>query len=107
MQTKAIDLGYEYPERAIASAPPEETKSEKHYPSLYISNCPELMGLEDGEAIITYKVVSRTESERKGKEDCSLELEITSIKPKNMPAPESEGESDTEAAFAEYEGAEK
>lgn len=105
---KAIDLGRKTDSMGAIAIPvgePEDPKEPKiYYPSLYLSDCPpELMGLEDGEALITFRVVSQTESKREGNQSCGLELEITSITPKKMPAPEAEGESDTEAAFADYE----
>lgn len=110
---KPINLGYEAPDYGPLTASPatkeEETKT--HYPSLYLSDCPpELMGLQDGEAVIKFRVVGQTEntSKRNGeeKESCGLELEIMSIAPKVMPKPQEEGESDTEAAFSEYEAGE-
>lgn len=105
---KTINLGYEAPdygELATAAPEPEEKKTKTHYPSFYIHDAPkELMGLTDeGEALITFKVVNKTMSDREGKKSCSCELEVQSITPKNMPQMDSDGDQpDSEDAFDKY-----
>jgi hypothetical protein len=64
--------------------------NDSHYPDLYISDTDDRRLAEmpdEGEAVIKYKVISRTHrEERKGKSkgkdySCSLRLEIVSIDP--------------------------
>lgn len=67
------------------SEPPEES-----YPSLYLSDIEGIESLpEEGEAVIRYKRRSITETEREGKESCSVELEIQAIKPSGKKTPDS------------------
>jgi hypothetical protein len=77
---KTIDLGKTY-DGIEAAEPAEDSKEPKvHYPSLYLSDRPELANLPDeGTATIKFKVVSRSVNERDGEKTVSTELEIHSI----------------------------
>ena len=71
-----VDLGKSYD--GPKAMPVKESK--KSYPTLYVSDVGEL-DLPSGEFMICgkAKVVSRTETERDGKETCSYEIEIRSF----------------------------
>lgn len=73
---KMVDLGKSYD--GPKAIPVKESK--KSYPTLYVSDVGEL-DLPSGEFMICgkAKVVSRTETERDGKETCSYEIEIRSF----------------------------
>lgn len=53
-----------------------------YYPCVYISNNPKISEIpEEGTAIITYKKVSETESNRNGKHSYSCDIEIMTFEP--------------------------
>ena len=84
---KTIDLGKKSELLGATPEPAQENSKEPkvYYPSLYLNfdGVEKLDGLgETGEAIIKYKVVSKTISEREGEKYCSIDLEIHSITPK-------------------------
>jgi len=78
---KTIDLGKKYDDLEPAVAESEDSKEPTvHYPSLYLSDRPELAGLpDDGTATIKFHVVSRATNEVDGEKTISVELEIHSI----------------------------
>jgi hypothetical protein len=57
---------------------PEKKSSKVHYPTLYVSGVEGADELPEGEFTFTGKarVVSKTETTRDGKENCSCEIEI-------------------------------
>jgi hypothetical protein len=83
---KTVELGKkkEDPSSTVPNLQPE---GEMYYPSLYLSERASLEGApnagEEGTATIKYRVVSKTESERKTEagveENYSVDLEIMSI----------------------------
>lgn len=92
---KTIDLGKTYDEPEISPAEDAESSESKiHYPSLYLSDRPDLAGLPDsGTATIEFKVISRTVSERDGEKNVSIELEIHKITADLEPTKNGEDES--------------
>lgn len=81
MPNDGIDLGSK-PGKEMSAAKPSPAK-EVYYPSIHVRDAEGLEDLPDGEFTFTGKgkVVSYTETERDGKETCSCEIEIHSIKP--------------------------
>ncbi len=74
-----IDLGSKPSEDKMAMP----SKDSAYYPSLHINNVDGLDNLPDGEFTFTGKgkLISYTESMRNGKNTCSCEIEVHSIKP--------------------------
>jgi len=71
---KMVDLGKSY---GVETAAMPAKDSKKSYPTLYVSGIGELE-LPEGEFMICgkAKVISRKETYRDGKENCSYEIEI-------------------------------
>ncbi len=82
MPNDGIDLGSK-PGKEMSEA--KVAQKEVYYPTLHLSNVDGLDELPEGEFTFTGKgkVISYTESTRDGKDTCSCELEIHSIKPTN------------------------
>ncbi len=81
MPNDGIDLGSK-PAKEMSEAKISPAK-EVYYPSINVRDAEGLDDLPEGEFTFTGKgkVVSYTESMRDGKESCSCEIEIHSIKP--------------------------
>lgn len=75
-----IDLGHKH-ETPMQCEPAEPDKNRVSYPSLYIASDSKIDLPDSGDAIIRFKKVSSSESERDGKSSYSCELEIMAIKP--------------------------
>lgn len=62
---------------------PKPCESPKeYYPCFYVSNNPKFHNIpKEGTAIITYKKVSETDSNRGGKETYSCDIEVRSFEP--------------------------
>ena len=81
---------------------PSEKEPEIHYPSLYISDLDEDLGLpSEGEAVIKFKVTRKSETTRKGKPTkYSYDIDVKSIYPKKGGAKKSQFK-DTDDALDE------
>lgn len=91
---KPIDLGYEEDFDGCHISCEDKEEGKVRYPCLYIYDAPkDLMNLEgEGEAVIRFKVRSRTISEKDdGKDKNSIDIEIRSIEPKQGTSKESNG----------------
>ena len=81
MPNDGIDLGRK-PAKEMSDAKPMPAR-EVYYPSITVHDAEGLGELPEGEFTFTGKgkVISYTESTRDGKDTCSCEIEIQSIKP--------------------------
>jgi hypothetical protein len=107
--SKPIDLGRKLGEN-VTPISISDLKDETHYPDLYISEIDDsrLADMPDeGEALIKYKVITRSHNEhqRDGKKEhrCSITLEVRSIDP---PPPKEKKKKDPDGgarkAFSDY-----
>lgn len=79
------DLGktYDGPSEMLAPEPLSGKDPEVHYPSLYIGDMKEPLGLPaEGEATVTFKIRSETKKTRNGKTCYAYDIDIKSIYPK-------------------------
>lgn len=88
MKTLNLDLAHKLPGMADMSI--EEMKDKKHYPSFTIETEKEIDFPHEGEAVIKFKKVASSSSERNGKSryECTFDvLELVSVKGESDDSP--------------------
>lgn len=103
------------PTSAPMLASPESDDSDKPkrmvYPTLYIHDAPSDLGSlpDTGTAVVKYRIIEKSISDRNGEKTARCELEIQSLTPKGKTAAvtEGDGQVDAESALDEYFEGEK